>query len=104
MEKDRLVEDNDRKIRDTTHKVGLLKTQQEHEVANARRETELEVREGALKAKEDQFKSEMAFQREHMDRENAGIKDILGKILERLPTIEVDLSGQARTGSRKATD
>lgn len=102
LEKDRLTEENARKIRETEHKVGLLKTKQDHEVANARRETELEVREGNLAAKEAQFKSEMAFQREHMQREVDRFDGIAKALMERLPTIEVELTGPARASSRKA--
>jgi hypothetical protein len=97
LEKDRLVENNDRKIRETEHKVGLLKTKQDHDVANARRETGLAVREENLKADKQRFADEMTFQREHFQREVDRIEDILGKVLERLPNIEASLTGGARS-------
>ena len=99
MEKDRLTEDNDRKIRETEHKVGLLKTRQDHDVAHATRMAKLEVREENLAADRERFKAEMDFQREHLQREVTRVEDILAKVLERLPSIEVELSGQARTGT-----
>jgi chromosome segregation ATPase len=101
LEKDRLTEDNARKIRETEHKVGLLKTKQDHDVANARRETKLEVREENLTADKKRFEDEMAFQREHMQREVDRFDGIAKALMERLPTIEVELSGAARTGPRK---
>jgi hypothetical protein len=101
IEKDRLAEDNARKIRETEHKVGLLKTKQDHDVANARRETKIEVREENLTADKKRFEDEMAFQREHMQREVDRFDGIAKALMERLPTIEVELSGAARTGSRK---
>jgi spore coat protein CotH len=101
LEKARLTEDNDRKIRETEHKVGLLKTRQDHDVDNARRETRLEVREENLKADKERFKAEMDFQREHLQREVERVESILGKVLERLPTIEATLEGHATT-PRKA--
>jgi chromosome segregation ATPase len=101
LEKARLVEDNARKIRETEHKVGLLKTKQDHEVANARRETELKVREGNLAAEKKRFEDEMTFQREHMQREVDRFDGIAKALMERLPVIEVELSGPARTASRK---
>src|SRR5205814_3334660 len=52
LEKDRMVETNDRKIRETEHRVGLLRKQQEQDVANAKRETKLEIREGNLRSEE----------------------------------------------------
>lgn len=92
MEKARLVEDNDRKIRETEHKVGLLKTKQDHDVENARRETKLQVREENLAADKERFKAEMNFQREHLQREVDRIEGILGKVLERLPNIDAALN------------
>jgi uncharacterized protein (UPF0335 family) len=100
LEKDRLEETNARKVREVEHKTGLLRTQQEHEVANARRETELQVREENLKADKKRFEDEMKFQRDHLQREVGRIEDILGKILERLPVIDVSLNGAA--GTRKS--
>lgn len=92
IEKARLVEDNDRKIRETEHKVGLLKTKQDHDVENARRETELAVREENLAAEKERFKAEMDFQREHLQREVDRIEGILGKVLERLPNVDAALN------------
>lgn len=96
-EKATLVEDNDRKIRETEHKVGLLRTQQEHEVANAKRETTLSVREENLKADKQRFADEMKFQRDHMQREVDRFDGIAKALMDRLPVIEVDLSGRAAT-------
>lgn len=94
----RLEEDSARKIRETEHKTGLLKIKQEHEVANAKRETELKVREENLKADKQRFADEMKFQREHLQREVDRIEGILGKVLERLPDISAAFEGSL-TGS-----
>jgi chromosome segregation ATPase len=104
LEKDRLTEDNARKIRETEHKVGLLKTKQDHEVANAKRETELAVREENLKADKERFKAEMDFQREHLQREVDRIEGILGKVLKRLPNIEAAFSASVGAGSSRDGD
>lgn len=95
LEKANLIEDNAREIRETEHKVGLLRTQQEHEVANAKRETMLAVREENLAADQKRFKDEMDFQREHLQREVTRVEGILVKVLDRLPSIDVALSGDA---------
>jgi len=100
LEKDRLTEDNARKIRETEHKVGLLKKQQDHEVANARRETTLEVREQNLAADKQRFADEMTFQREHMQREVDRFDGIAKALMERLPVIEVSLDGSVPTTPR----
>jgi hypothetical protein len=91
--KARMEEDNARKIREVEHKTGLLRTRQEHEVASARRETELEVREQNLAADKQRFEAEMAFQREHMQREVDRFDGIAKALMERLPVIEVGLGG-----------
>jgi chromosome segregation ATPase len=96
-EKARLTEDNDRKIRDTEHKVGLLKTRQDHDVEHATRMAKLEVRESNLKADQDRFAGEMKFQREHLQGEVDRIDGLLRAILDRLPSIEVELTGGAGT-------
>ena len=101
LQKERLVEDNERKIRETEHKVGLLKTKQDHDVEHARRQTKLEVREENLAADKQRFADEMDFQRKHLQGEVDRIESILGKILDRLPTIEVELTGGAKTRKRE---
>lgn len=102
IEKDRLEEDNARKIRETEHKVGLLKTKQDHDVENARRETKLEVREENLAADKDRFKAEMEFQRTHLQGEVERVERILTAVLERLPSIEASLDGRAVTAGKRS--
>jgi len=97
VEKSRLAEDNARKIREVEHKTGLMRTRQEHEVENAKRQTELDVREQGLKADKKRFEDEMKFQRERLQGEVDRVSLTLDKILERLPVIEVSLDGPAAT-------
>lgn len=99
LEKARLTEDNDRKIRETEHKVGLLKTKQDHEVEHATRLAKLQVREENLAADRERFKAEMDFQREHLQREVTRVEDILAKVLERLPNIDAALKVGLGTGN-----
>ena len=80
--------------------MGLLKKQQDHEVANARRETTLEVREQNLAADKQRFADEMTFQREHMQREVDRFDGIAKALMERLPVIEVSLDGSVPTTPR----
>jgi methyltransferase-like protein len=94
-EKATLTEDSERKIRETEHKTGLLKTKQEHDVEHARRLAVLEVREAGLKADKERFEAEMKFQREHFDQRADKQDEILKAILERLPAIDVALNGSA---------
>lgn len=94
-EKAQLTEDNDRKIRETEHKVGLLKTKQGHDVEHARRMAVLETREANLKAERARFEAEMKFQRDHFDARADQQDKLLEAILERLPSIDVALEGSA---------
>lgn len=105
-EKATLTEDSARKIRETEHKTGLLKTKQEHDVEHARRMAVLEVREENLAADRERFEAEMKFQRDHFDQRADKQDEILKAILERLPAIDVSLNGAAapRSSSRKAAD
>jgi hypothetical protein len=100
LEKARLVEDNDRKIRETEHKTGLLKIKQDHDVEHARRMAQVEVREQNLDADRKRFQAEMDFQRKHMQREVDRFDGIAKALMERLPTIEVNLDGKASTGKK----
>lgn len=92
LEKARLTEDNDRRIRETEHKVGLLKTKQDHDVEHATRLAKLQIREENLSADRERFQAEMEFQREHLQREVDRVESILGKVLERLPNIDAALT------------
>lgn len=102
-EKAQLTEENDRKIRETEHKVGLLKTKQDHDVAHARRTAVLEVRESNLEADRHRFEAEMKFQRDHFDQRAAEQDKILKAILERLPAIDVSLTGGATPRSSRSS-
>ncbi len=94
LEKGRLTEDHRREIRETEHKVGLLKTKQDQDVAHATRQAKLEVRETNLAADKDRFAAEMKFQREHLQREVGRLESILGQVLERLPNVDAQLTGR----------
>ena len=106
IEKGRLVEDNEKELREVTHKTGLLKIQQQHEVEHAKRMAQLEVREGNREAERVRFEMDMEFQREHMEAEVDRFVGIAQSLMERLPVIEVGLDGSVSapraTAGRKA--
>ena len=101
-EKATLAEESARKIRETEHKTGLLKQKTDQDIANAKRETELKVREENLKADKQRFAGEMEFQRKHLQGEVDRIDGVLKAILERLPVIDVALSGGVAPRSSSA--
>jgi hypothetical protein len=110
IEKSKKDEQHERKVRETEHRVGLLKLQQTHEVTNAKRETELQVREGNLSAERKRFEQEMEFQRKHLQGEVDRIESVLEKVLERLTNVDVAMlttfsqNGRSRVGAGKGKD
>lgn len=98
IEKDRKEEEYARREREVTHKVGLLKEQQEFEVKRATEQAKLEVQQENLKADKDRFDERMKFQEERFAKEVDYLKDIMTQILQRLPTVDVNM-GTARTES-----
>ncbi len=96
LEKDRLTEAQDRKLRETEHRVGLLRTAQEHEVANATREAKLAVREENLDADKTRFEEQQKFEREHLSAEITRVDRILQSVLERLPNVTATYHSSVR--------
>jgi chromosome segregation ATPase len=101
LEKGRLTEERERRERETEHKVGLLLQSQEQDLRNARRETELEVREQNLAADKDRFKSEMDFQRKHLETQVKDIQSILAQVLDKLPDIQATFSRRDHAAEAK---
>ena len=83
--------------RELTHKVGLERKRGEQDIANARREVAVELREQALAAERTQFEQQQAFREKRFDEETATLKGLMEKILERLPVITVDAGGRAKS-------
>jgi hypothetical protein len=97
IDKAKIVEDNDRKIRETTHMVGLERKRQEFEaeqakkgIEHARKEAILEVQKQNLDTERAAFVKEMQFREERFSQEVGYLKDLMGQILDRLPTVTVD--------------
>ena len=97
ISKARLIEDNEREKREVTHMVGLERKRQEFEADQARKGIEtarekavLEVREENLKTERDAFTKQMAFQQTRFETEVKYLRDLMGQILDRLPTVTVD--------------
>lgn len=90
IEKARLTEEHDRKERDVRHEVGLLRKQVEAETELATQEAVLKVREENLKADRDRFEEQMKFTTARFEKEVEYLHDIAGKLLVRLPTVEVN--------------
>ena len=89
IEKGRREEDFAKQKREVEHKVGLERKRQEFEVEATKRDTELSVREENLSADRDRFKDEMDFQRVRLEKEVKSTRDLVEKLLERLPSAEI---------------
>ena len=97
IEKGRLTEDNQREIREVRHMVGLERKRQEFEAEQAKKDVEaakrtatLEVREENLAAERQTFDDHMEFREKRFTEEVDYLKDLMGQILDRLPTVNVD--------------
>lgn len=103
--KDKLEEDNARKLREVTHQIGLEKKRQEFEIDSAKRATALEVREENLAHDKNAFEKEVAFRTERFEKEVGYLKGLMEKILARTPeiTFEGTLVG-APNGSGRTKD
>lgn len=102
IEKARKQEEFDRKEREIEHKVGLERERQKVELANAKRDATLTVREENLAADRKRFEDQMKFQEERFAKEVGYLKEMLGEIIQRLPSAEftADLSPVRSRGKR----
>jgi hypothetical protein len=90
IEKDRETEKHEREKREVKHMVGLEKKRQEFEVESAKRDVKLTLREENLKADRDRFEEQMKFSTQRFEREVGYLKELMGEVLDRLPTVKVD--------------
>lgn len=90
IDKAKLKEAHEREDRELRHMIGLEKKRQEFEVASAKRETELKVREENLAADKARFAEQMKFQTDRFEKEVGYLKEMVGQVLERLPVVTVN--------------
>jgi len=89
IQRDKKQEEFARREREVEHKVGLERKRQEFEIAAAKRETGLAVREENLSADKDRFKTEMDFQRQLLESEVKSLRELVAEMLKRLPSAEI---------------
>lgn len=89
INRDKKIEEYDRREREVEHKVGLERKRQEFEIVQAKRETEVKVREENLAADKERFKDEMEFQRKHLEGEIGSLRELVTQMLKRLPSAEI---------------
>jgi hypothetical protein len=82
-------EEWDRREREIEHKIGLERKRQEFEIEQSKRETKVSVQQDNLAADKERFKSEMDFQRTHLQEEITSLRTLVGQLLKRLPSAEI---------------
>lgn len=87
--------------RELTHMIGLEKKRQEFEIAQAKRETEVKVREENLAADKVRFEQQMTFHSKRFEEEVGYLKDLMGQVLGRLPDITATLEVTRNMARRK---
>jgi len=97
ISKSRVTEEHEREKRELTHMIGLEKKRQEVELTQGKREATLTVREENLKADRERFEEQMNFTRERFEKEVGYLKDLMGEVLDRLPTVTVDKTIKSRS-------
>lgn len=90
IDKARKQEDFDRRDRELTHMIGLEKKRQEVEVEQARKDATLAVREANLDADRKRFEDTIVTNKKALEDGFGYMRDVLGKVLDRLPTVTVN--------------
>lgn len=86
IEKSKRTEEFERRERDIDHKVGLERKRQEFEIDAAKRETTVALREENLANDKKRFEEQMAFHEKRFTEEVGYLKDMLGQVIDRMPT------------------
>jgi len=89
IEKVRREEEYARREREIEHKVGLERKRQEQEVALAIREAKVTAKEEAVTADRKRFEEQMKFHEQRFSEEVKYLKEMVGNVLERLPTATI---------------
>ena len=100
IEKSRKEEEFARKEREVEHKVGLERKRQEFEIAQAKREATVTVREENLAADRKRFEEQLAFHEKRFTDEVKYLKEMVGQVLERLPAVTVGVTEERKVAKR----
>ena len=110
IRKAKIVSDQEIRELTTKHKIGLLKAEWEQEKALQQRENEAALKEARLTVREEnlaadraRFEEQMAFHKEQIAGEISRFERLAHQLMERLPTIEVNLEGPAQTAPARSS-
>jgi hypothetical protein len=79
-------EEHARKMRETEHKIGLVRQQMDAESKAAKKEAELAVREEAMEQQKAEFDRQMKFREDRFQDEINATRNLMDQILTRLPS------------------
>jgi hypothetical protein len=91
IQKSKREEDHAKQERELRHMIGLEKKRQEVEIVQAKRDTELTVREGNLVADKKRFEENLKFNTERFEKMETYLKAMTADILARLPNVNLEL-------------
>ena len=92
INKAKIEEEHATRDRELRHMIGLEKKRQEVEIAQAKKDTELTVREGNLAAEKTRFEEQLKFNTERFSTMEKYLKDMLTDILKRLPNVSMKIT------------
>jgi len=104
ISKAKLVEDNDRKIRETEHLVGLQQRRADFEKDSAKRDAVLTVREENLSKEREEFDRQLKFNTERYEKTEIFLREMFGEVLKRLPDIDVSVTGGSSAKTKRSRD
>lgn len=85
-----ITEKHERREREIEHKLGLERMRQEQELKNGLREQAVKLKEENLSADKARFEGQMKFHEDRFKEEVGYLKEMLGQIIERLPTAHTE--------------
>lgn len=96
---DRTKEQHDRKLREVEHAVGLQQKTATFEQEKATQEATLKVREENLAAERAEFERQLTFNTEQLTKVQEFMQTNFSAVLNRLPTVTVDVNPGAKNGN-----
>lgn len=96
IDKSRILEDHARQERELRHMIGLEKKRQEVELVQAKKDTELTLREGNLIAERARFEEQLKFNTSRFETMEKYLKDMMADILKRLPNVTMKITEERK--------
>lgn len=96
IDKSKIQEEHARQERELRHMIGLEKKRQEVELVQAKKDTELTLREGNLIAERARFEEQLKFNTSRFETMEKYLKDMMADILKRLPNVTMKITEERK--------